>query len=159
MPSTNFSDFFGKKIRSKNDVKMHVGSPGSGEVKTLPAGKPSPKIDSYIKQKGARWYQLKPKAKDVHYYVKFSDNFDIVPPNAKDKSSYFGSLFNQAKDFIENTGETVQKNAGFLGSGFKKSVSNIGGDLWNIGKGLKKGLFAIGGILVLIIIIKIINRT
>lgn len=147
----NVAEIIGKRLKSGNDVTMFYRFPGSQVTKTLPAGKPSPLITSYL---ASGYYQLDGVASNS-YYVKDSNQVKVVDDNADDDSGLFSSVSSGFFDLVENTSKKAVKNAGFVSDGFKESISGLNIAALDFGKDLKKIVTAGAVAVTLIIIIKI----
>ena len=149
---------YGKRLKSTRDLTMFVGYPGSDTIKTLPAGKPSPVVDSAIMNNGYRYFQLKPADKNS-YNLWLKDTMDLkaVPANAKDESSIFNSWWSWAGDTAENTINAAEKRAGFISDAFGKSVSDLGGGIVGFSGNVRTIILIGASVLVLALIAMIIN--
>lgn len=124
---------FGKKIKSDRDEIIYVGFPGSDITRTLPAGKPSPVIDSFIR---GRFYQFNDGTENT--YIEKSEGQEVVEPDAPDDSTPGAGVVAGVTDVFRNTFTGVSKYAGFLGQGFTESVGSVGFGLEKLGEDLKK---------------------
>jgi hypothetical protein len=137
---------YGKKIKSSRNEVLFIGFPGSDEVQTLPAGRPSLPVDSFIQ---GEFYSFVDAENNRNLYLRKNEDFqEIVEPGAEDESGVF-SAFLPVADYFRNTGNSIQKNAGFISDGFQKSVSDLGMNLTLFGGRISWAVVAgvFGGIL------------
>lgn len=142
------SGIFGKRLVSDQPIKMYFGSPGSDNIVTLPAGKPSPVIDSYL-QSG--FFQVK-GTENGYFYIK-DENVEIVDPDAKDQSSIFQKTGYFFADLWNFNASKAVKQSGYLSDGFKESISNVKLSGFELSKQLRYILIG-AGVLVFLLIIK-----
>lgn len=134
---------FGKRIKSDVNEIMFLRFPGSSETETLPAGRPSGKIDSWI-QKDGKGYFVTEYTDEKNAYIEDNDRLKIVDENAEDESSFFNSTFSGISDFIGNSSRTVEKNAGFISTGFEDATGQLKDDISKFGNNLKlSGIVAV----------------
>lgn len=145
---------YGKSIKSDSDIVMYVGFPGSGEIQSLPAGRPSTRITSYLP---SGYFQL--DGSQIGYekdlYIKDNEDIEIVDPGAIDESTYYSRLNNAIFTTWFNTSGTIQKNLGFLGQGARESFSKLKIDTFDFGRYLNRILILLSIFLVLWIINKL----
>ena len=145
---------FGKRIRADEGITMYHRFPNSPDVRTLPAGKPSPKIKSYILPDGG--YYAVEGNKEGDFYIKDSDKLEIVPDDAPDESGILSSAFYSVSDWFSNTDRDIGGQFYYLRKGFKKSVDDVAEFVPDSVGDLKKIVLwiaiPIGGILLLLII-------
>jgi predicted RNA binding protein YcfA (HicA-like mRNA interferase family) len=114
---------FGKRLKSGQSETMFYNYPGSNDTETLPAGKPSPIIESYVLEKGG-FYALSKKGSPKNIYLKDTDRLQVVPEDAKDESGFFSGLFYDATDFFTNTGKDVASPFKYLKVGFNETIKD-----------------------------------
>lgn len=131
----------GKRIKSPVDEVQRIGFPKSDKVQTLPAGKPSEKITSYIVNDGQGWYQVSDQK-----YIRESNRLQFVDDSAEDESGFLSGAIFAVSDWLSNTGRNAEKKAGFLKEGFNDSISDVGTGFSAINNAIKP-------ILILVVII------
>lgn len=122
-------EIYNKRLKSDRALVMFERFPGSDSKRTLPAGKPSPRIKSFIRRGSTGYYQLNDKdpasGEAKNLYVKQAEDVEIVDPSAPDDSGIGSGLFSGVFDWVGNTTRAGTKYAGFVGEGFKESVSGV----------------------------------
>jgi len=122
----------GKRVKSPADETIFLRFPYSEKTETLPAGKPSGKITSFIINKGNGFYQIEDKN-----YIQDKDRLNLVDDTAEDESGFLTGAFYAISDWLRNTGTEAEKQAGFIGEGFKKSVGEVKTGFFNINSAVK----------------------
>ena len=111
---------FGKRLKSGQSETMFYNYPGSDDTETLPAGKPSPKVDSYVLD--GNYFALTKNGKNL--YIKDTDRLQVVPEYAEDESGFFSGLFYDATDFFTNTGKDIASPLKHLRVGFNETIKD-----------------------------------
>lgn len=142
----------GRRLKSATEQTMFVGFPNSDVIETLPAGKPSPIITSYLSRNDGNWYQL--EADPKHRYIRDSDAVKVVPESAADESAALSGVTAGLFDWWNNTGTSVAKKSGFLAEGFDKATSDLTKDFKSFSDTIKPILYLLTGVLVLLLILK-----
>lgn len=146
---------FGRSVKSKKDAIMYHGFPASDEITILPAGRPSPEINSYLP---SGYFELKggPIGVDRNVYLMDSDSVEIVDHGSPDDSSYYGRLSGAVYSFFENTKNEVEDQQTFLSKGFKQSVDDLKYNAFDLGSYLYQVLIVVLIIAVLWFLSKLI---
>lgn len=143
---------YGKRVKSAEAVKMRVGHPESNQVETLPPGKPSGKINSYIR---GEYFEITPPSGKKNLYIKDGSHIEIVEPDAKDESFIGAGLISGALDLVGNKTERAGKWAGWIGDATKKEITDLGDNFSLFGKDLQKIVLALTVAVGVVIIFKV----
>lgn len=148
---------FGKRLKSEMDRIMFERFPGSRVTKVLPAGRPSPPVDSYITDGG--YYQLiDPEVEGPNLYLKDTDDLQVVDADAEDESSTLGRAGAWLSTKLGNTAREINAQAGFLESGIDDTFSGIGAGILNFGGNLKWiAILAIPAIIIILVLVLLIT--
>lgn len=145
----DITEIYGKRLKSAAPKKIFVGFPGSDVIETLPAGKPSAKIDSYINRPEGGFYQLEGTP---NKYLKDTPAVKVVPEAAPDESAFLSGLTGSVFDFWNNTATTAGKQAGFLSEGFDKATADLTADFESFSDQIKPVLYLVIAVVLLLII-------
>lgn len=149
----DIKEIYGKEVKADKDQIMFIGYPGSSEIQTLPAGRPSPTINSYLP---SGYFVL--NGSDIGYdkdlYLYDSDSVKVVDRGTKDESSYYSRLNNALFSTWFNTSATVEKNMGFLAEGARKSFTDLKMSSFDIAKYANRIII----LLIVFLILWIINK-
>lgn len=144
----NINDIYGKRLKFTRETKAFRRFPGSDSIRIFPAGAVSPPIDSYIQSK---FFALKDGADML--YIEDVAGVSVVDSDTPDESGMISDFLAWLKSSAENTSAAAAKNAGFLKSGFQKSISEMGANLETGGIRLFKDVRVVLFLLVLLAII------
>lgn len=133
---------YGKRLKSDRPIKMFYRFPDSDTIQTLPVGKPSPVINSYLL---SGFFEVVGDSTG-NYYIKDSPDLLLVDENEPDESSFFEDVTFSLSDFWNSNSKKVSKYSGFLNEGFKDSVSDLKVDAFKLSKELKFWAVVIGSV-------------
>ena len=149
----NIEEFYGKRLKAKEEVKMFRGFPGSDNIQLLPAGGLTGKIYSYLPQ-GPGYFQVLPDDGSPFNYVADTEAVQVVDEGAKDESGILGNLWAWTGTTLSNSGTWIRKNSGFVATGFKESVDILDS---NVDKYARYALIG-GGLFLAIQLIKLVRE-
>lgn len=149
--SRNVAEIIGKRVQSEKPLVMYRRYPNSEYSDTLPAGKPSPVISSYLMN---GFFAVQDPGQDEPRYIKDGQHVEIVSPDAADRSGWFSSITAGAADLFSNAATGVSKQSGFLADGFQESVSDFKADFFDIAGAVKPVLYLLIALVGLILISK-----
>jgi len=119
---------YGKRIKSKQAQTMwhrfppHKSTDFEPDKKTLPAGKPSPKIVGYTKQ-GGGYYAVQGN-KQGDYYIKDSEKISVVSENAQDESSFLYTATGWISDTVGELTKDASKPFYYAAKGFDQTIED-----------------------------------
>ena len=145
----------GSRLKSDDPIIMFRRFPQSDRTNTIPPGQPTPVIDSFLAN---GYYQLKRPDENVNWYVKKTDDLQVVPEDAEDESGIFDTVsywFTDAFNVIQNRNAKATEH---LTAGAKKSVEDLKDSFLTIGGGIRGTIFAILGVVVVVFLIMLISK-
>lgn len=138
-------DSVGKRVKSSENETVFRGSPGSDDRYTLPAGKPSGLITSYIQRESENglvtYFQV-----DETDYIKKTDLTKIVDSDSSDDSGFVSGAFLGVSDLFSGAATSISKNAGFIKEGFIQTTDRSLFEMFDYagyGKLLRLAVFAV----------------
>jgi len=145
----NFQLDIGKRLRSPRPLKMEKNFPGSGIISTLPGGKTSEPVTSFLK---TGYFQI--ERNGMNWYVKNADDIELTNDESDD-SGFFESAILKTSDWLQNSKNEVTNNLGHLNAGFQKSVGELSTDFSFFSNNLMKIGIGLLSIAIVITAIKI----
>lgn len=131
----SITDIYGKRIKAARPLKMSVSFPGSGNVVSIPAGQPSPLIDSIIPRGEKSFIQVMKNG--VPGYIEYADDLEFVGADAADDSGIFESIGYNVSDWFNNTLTDGRRYSGYVSDGLQESISGLKVDAFSLSKELK----------------------
>lgn len=167
----NVADIHGLHLMAEFTMIGHVNSPGSGIEFTIPPNKLSHVIDSYINRPDGDYFVLE-REKEIKWkygfpvpdesveniYVKDVEGIRVVDDQEPEDGTFLETAFARVLDAAGNAGRDAKKKAGFLSEGFRESVRDLKITGLSFSGELKNVIYAITGLLAVVVIISIINR-
>lgn len=147
----NVSEIIGSRARSDKAVTIYRRYPNSEFSDTLPPGKPSPVITSYL---ASGFIAVQGEGDQEPGYIRDGDHIEIVPKDTPDRSGWFSSITAGAADLFSNAATGISKQSGFLADGFQESVSDFKTDFFDIAGAVKPVLYLLVALVGLILISK-----
>lgn len=151
----NIAELIDKKVKAQADIEQHVKFPGSGIIKTLPKGKVSGLINSYLP---SGYFEINQPGKNApNLYIKDTPNVVVVGTLEEDDFNPIGTLTGFIKDVairFSNTKKRIEKNTSV---GVDQAFSDITKFGSLLGKELKTIALVVVGLLIVLITIKLIK--